>query len=198
MQIQSGASSHPNRHSLFSYYSKLMQILSRTLSPQYIFLIQSSFKIDVEPLWSFLPPFFVLNIPYPVPIINWCKSFLEPPSTLIHIPHWILFQNWCKSSLQPSSAPIHIPYSVLIQNWCKSFLGQFFYPNAYSLFSCYSKLMQILSGPYVRICKYVRMHVDLVVYYQFSTRSIIIISVPTSTNVQINEYYQNYYFCVWV
>jgi hypothetical protein len=42
-----------------------------------------------------------------------------------------------------SGASIHIPYSILIQSLWKCSLGQPTYPNTYSLFISYSKLMKI-------------------------------------------------------
>jgi hypothetical protein len=42
------------------------------------------------------------------------------------------------------SGAIHIPYSKLIQNWWKCSRGPPSYPNTYSLFNFYSKLMQNL------------------------------------------------------
>ena len=107
-----------SRYSLFNYYSKLMKILpgasihipysiliqnwwkcsgGASRLPQYIFLIQFLFKINENPLWSFLPPQYIFLIQFLFKIDETLLWRPHPPPVLI--PYSIRIQNWWKSSL---------------------------------------------------------------------------------------------------
>jgi hypothetical protein len=101
MRILTGASFHPNTYSLFNSYSKLMKMLTGASHlPKFISLIQFlkqsalllqfSFKINANPLWSFLPSQYIFLIQ-------------------------LLFKTDGNPLWRPPPTPVHCPYSILIQ-----------------------------------------------------------------------------------
>ena len=86
------ATAYASASSLFNSYSKLMKMLwGASRLPQYIFLIQFLFKINENPLWSFLPPQYIFLIQF----------LFKIDETLLWRPH---------------PPPVLIPYSIRIQN----------------------------------------------------------------------------------
>jgi len=124
--IENTQSSPPHTYSLFSSYSKLMEILSGASFPPNTYSSSNSYSNLVEILSGVS---FPLNTYCPHNSYSKLMEILPGASNPIHIPCAILMQSWWKSSLEPPSLPIHTPYTIIIENWWKSFW--YFLPPQY-------------------------------------------------------------------